>query len=107
MTQTEMGERRVEVLDLHGTLHSVRIVAGSSDLSGMPGHSEGPGLIAYRLFLDSLADRMELLGRRTCYPQGMAPMLLDEGSPAQKSLTGWPIWEEHSRICALHAMRRR
>jgi len=104
--QRELGERRLSVVDLYGDAGAVRLVAGVTDFTGLPGHFEGSGARSFAAFLEALEPRTELLGRRTCQPQHAAPMAEDETSPDRTRASGWPIWEEHSRICSLHRSLR-
>ncbi len=104
--QLEGRQRRVGVLDLHGPDGALRIVSGATDFSHLPGNFQGKGPRSYALFQSWLEQEMEVLGRRVCDPTRSAPGVKPEGGPLEFEITGWPVWEDHSRICALHLAHR-
>jgi hypothetical protein len=97
----------VGVLDLFGPDESLRLVSGATDFSHLPGNFQGTGPRSFALFQSWLAQEMEVLGRRTCEPLRAAPTVKLEDGPTELQLTGWSVWEDHSRICALHLAHRR
>ena len=103
----EGRERRVGVLDLHGAEGSLRIVSGSTDFTHLPGEFQGVGPRSFALFLSKLGQEMEVLGRRICEPSRAPSGVKTKELPEEIQITGWPVWEEHSRICASHLAHRR
>ena len=105
--QHEGRQRRVGVLDLFGPDGALRLVSGATDFSHLPGNFQGTGPRSFALFQKWLEQEMEVLGRRTCEPIRSAPGVQPEEGLSEFQITGWPMWEDHSRICALHLEHRR
>jgi hypothetical protein len=105
--QHEGRQRRVGVLDLHGPDESLRLVSGVTNFSRLPGDFQGTGPRSFSLFQSWLEQELEVLGRRICEPLRSAPGTQSEDNPSEFQITGWPVWEEYSRICALHLAHRR
>jgi len=99
-----VGEAQVAVLDLHGPAGCVRFVAGLGDLRGWPGTETASATMALRRLvqaLPTLLPQVVVVGSRTCGPARDLP-LSAEGPSRQRRvhrLTGWPVWEEHTRLC--------
>ena len=100
------AERRVTVIDLHGPGRFFRLVAGLTDTVGLPGHDPRSALRAFRGLTDGLPELIRgsrVEGTRLCSP-GEAPTIpagYDGSEPIEVS--GWPTWEEHTRMCRLLA----
>ena len=98
------SERRVRVLDLHGPGRFVRVVAGLTDTSALPGHDAGSALRAFNGLVEGIPKilgKCAVEGERTCSP-GTAPPIpdgYDGSSPIE--ISGWSTWEEHSRLARL------
>jgi len=100
----DSGERRVGVLDLHAEGAFFRVVEGITDFAGLPGHHASSARLALRGLVESLGERWpaaRVLGRRVCQP-GDRPVLREgEADTGALEATGWPAWEEHTRLCRL------
>jgi len=97
-------ERRLQVIDLHGPGRFLRLIAGLTDTSSMPGHDERSALRSFQGLTKQIPDWIrscELQSERVCSP-GEAPTIPDgyDGS-APIEASGWPLWEEHTRLCRL------
>lgn len=100
-----VAERRVGVVDLHGPGLFLRLVEAASDPS--PHAPPSPALPRFRAFIDGLAERFPGIyveARRVCRP--MDTPTLREGAEHNEGVevSGWPIFEEHTRMCRLHLL---
>ena len=89
------AERRVAVLDLHLRGSILRIVEDMTAFGALPGHDPSSA----RLSLKGLTGVLSSLGvpvlpKRVC---AAGAQTVSEGGA--QSGSGWPGWEEHSRIC--------
>jgi len=87
--------QRYLVLDLHLKDRLLRVVEGICDFRGLPGHSSSnrQSFLAFQAALQQKWPDLPVVAERTCTGTGQAR----EGGAALAS--GWPVWEEHSRIC--------
>ncbi len=90
-------ESRVGVIDLHFPTMILRIVEGLSRLDALPGSTPGAGARSFRSLLNSLD---------THFPDSHveARRVISSG-PARDAAgveSGWPAWEEHSRLLREH-----
>ncbi|MED5374643.1 MAG: hypothetical protein VX899_26735 [Myxococcota bacterium] len=92
-----LGERALQVVDLHGPDAFVRVVAGISQLPA-PGDS---AIRALRAWLDQWAEdpQVRVLGARSFTPGEPPAPQSDDGQTLEAS--GWPQFEEHSRAARL------
>jgi hypothetical protein len=95
------GERRVQLIDLHGPGSFVRVVEGITDTAGFPGHDPRSALRSIRGLAERLSDlwpaaRVE--GSRSCLPPE-TPQSPQGNDGEQLEVAGWPDWEEHTRAC--------
>jgi hypothetical protein len=95
------GERRVQLIDLHGPGSFVRVVEGITDTAGLPGHDPRSALRSIRGLAERLSDlwpaaRVE--GSRSCLPPE-TPQNPQGNDGEQLEVAGWPDWEEHTRVC--------
>lgn len=96
---TVLDERRVGVLDLWGEdgLH-LRLVEGLTD----SGDSRAP----FRAMVETItaaAPALRLVARRVCRPEESRAA----GEPGEAIIrSGWPTFEEHTRLCWLHLRGR-
>jgi len=98
---SEMPERRVSVLDLYGSGPPLRLVVGVTDFEGLPGHEPSSATRSLKNLVDRLAEvwpGIRVEGRRVCAP--FKAGRLAEGEQ-RAEVSGWPLWEEHSRSCWL------
>jgi hypothetical protein len=89
------AESRVAVVDLHTRSFILRIREGACDWRGDPSADPASQRRSLRRFVDTAADRWPALHvepRRVCEARGR---------PGDTRATGWPAWEEHSRLCRL------
>jgi len=99
-------ERRLGVVDLHGPGRFLRLVAGLTDTTDLPGHDPRSATRAFKGLVEGIPDLIRgcsVKGARSCAP-GEAPPIPDgyDGSrPIEAS--GWALWEEHSRMCRMLA----
>ena len=96
---TVLDERRVGVLDLWGEDGDhLRLVEGLTDA----GDSRGP----FRALVETIitaAPELRLTARRVCRPEESRAA----GEPGEAvSRSGWPTFEEHTRLCWLHHRAR-
>jgi hypothetical protein len=100
----EAAERRAPVIDLHGPAGFLRLVAGVTDTTGLPGHDPSSALLSFKNLLegfDAVWPGAHRLGARSCAP-GLAPAGTEPGADAEVvEASGWPAWEEHTRCCRL------
>ncbi len=90
-------EQRATVLDIHSPLGILRFVEGITQFSGLPGEDPNSQRRSRQGFQELLqAGGLQVLPRRSCSPAHATTE--EDGSTAG---SGWPIWEEHSRICRL------
>ncbi|HND30235.1 MAG TPA: hypothetical protein PLA94_09560, partial [Myxococcota bacterium] len=90
-------EQRTTVLDIHSPLGILRFVEGITQFSGLPGEDPNSQRRSRQGFQELLqAGGLTVLPRRSCSPASATTE--EDGST---SGSGWPIWEEHSRICRL------
>ena len=96
------GERRLQLVDLHGPGLFLRVVEGLTDMAGLPGYDPNSALRSARGFVEAVGDlwpaaRVE--GPRSCLP-GDAPTAEERlGKGDHVEATGWSEWEEHTRCC--------
>lgn len=96
---TVLDERRIGVLDLWAADGGqLRLVEGLSDA--------GDARVPFRSLVEAItaaAPGLRLTGRRVCRPEeGRAA-----GEPGESvSRSGWPSFEEHTRLCWLHLRPR-
>ena len=97
-------ERRFAVVDLHGPGRFLRLIAGITNTSGMPGHDERSAVQSFQGLVERLPEWV-----RSCVVQsdrvcsaGEAPPIPDghDGAAPIES-SGWSAWEEHTRLCRL------
>lgn len=97
----ELGERRASVLDLYGDGPPLRLVVGLTSFEGLPGYVSTSGARSLKNLVEQLQDAwpgIRVEGRRVCAPFKTG-RIADGEDTAQVS--GWPLWEEHSRSCWL------
>ena len=97
-----VAERRVLVVDVHLPDRIVRVVEGIVDLRGDPSHVDGSGRRTLAAWLDAAITRWpdaRVEPRRTC-AAGAATKLSEDG---RQSGSGWPLFEEYSRLARLNA----
>jgi hypothetical protein len=97
-------ERRLQVVDLHGPGRFLRLVAGLTNTTGLPGHDDRSALRAFQGLTEGLPDWIRGCSAResrVCAP-GEAPRIPEgyDGSTAIEA-SGWAQWEEHTRLCRL------
>lgn len=98
----DLGEHRIGVVDLYGPEAAFRIVEGVTELEGFGAHDPRSTRRAFRLFVEGLAERYQsarVAPTRICRWQEAQAPSADEVPPDH---TGWPVWEEHTRLCLLH-----
>lgn len=86
--------RRVTVVDLHTASHILRLTDGLTVL-----RERDPLARALKEFIDVLETSfpgIHIEARRNC----VAP---STGGDNARSTSGWPLWEEHTRMCRIHA----
>ncbi|MCK6507031.1 hypothetical protein L6R53_27265 [Myxococcota bacterium] len=108
-----VGETRLPVVDLHGPGGLVRLVPGWTDLSGLRGLIAEESLSAtlnLRRLLEGMSrvrPDLKVEGSRSCGPSRDLPAP-PEGAGRDRrvhTLSGWPTWEEHTRLCrVLHGL---
>ncbi|MCK6520727.1 hypothetical protein L6R49_04720 [Myxococcota bacterium] len=96
---TVLDERRIGVLDLWGEDGArLRLVEGLTDA----GEARSP----FRAIVEAItaaAPGLRVTARRVCRPEERRPT----GEPGESlSRSGWPTFEEHTRLCWLHERRR-
>lgn len=104
-----IGEARLPVIDLHGPGGVVRLVPGWTDLTGLRGliaeDSMSAALNLRRLVegLSRARPGLRVEGSRSCAPSRELPMQAEGAGRERRvhTLTGWPSWEEHSRLCRI------
>lgn len=90
-------EQRASVLDIHSPMGILRFVEGITQFSGLPGEDPNSQRRSRQGFQELLqAGGLTVLPRRSCAPTGATTE--EDGSTTS---SGWPIWEEHTRICRL------
>lgn len=107
----DLGERRVQVLDLYGDSsqdgtgagqpHALRLMVGMTDFSGLPGSESGSGLRSIRGLEELLKlhfPEVRIEARHTAQPGEHVRPSPDPEQPIQQ-VTGWPQWDEHTRLC--------
>lgn len=103
---TDLNERRVAVLDLHGPREFYRLVEGVTETAGLPGFEVNGARRSLRGFTERLGEwwpELTAVEGRVCQP-GDAPSPSPTGErPDVVEITGWPLWEEHTRLCRLLA----
>ncbi len=102
----DLGETRVPVLDLHGPGVHLRLLPGMTSPVGWPGADERSSLRAFRALIDGLPATFPgvfVEGARACSPPRSLPMQRDAAGKDRQvhTLSGWPTWEEHTRICRI------
>lgn len=103
-TVRDSGERRVGVLDLHAEGAFFRLVEGVTDFAGLPGHHATSSRLSLRGLVEGLGQRWptaRVLGRRVCQPGDRPARGEDVPDGLALQSSGWPVWEEHSRLCRL------
>lgn len=96
---------RVEVLDLHTDDGLLRLVVGLTATAGLPGAVSSSSPRSLKALEETLAredPRVHRFGRRVL----AAPDAAADPSEGSTVVTGWPWWEEHTRLCRLLALRR-
>ena len=90
-------EQRASVLDIHSPMGILRFVEGITQFTGLPGEDPNSQRRSRQGFQELLqAGGLTVLPRRSCAPTGATTE--EDGSTTS---SGWPIWEEHTRICRL------
>jgi len=98
---SELPERRVSVLDLYGSGPPLRLVVGVTHFDELPGHEPTSATRSLKNLVGRLAETwpgIRVEGRRICAP--FKTGRLAEGEQ-RAEVSGWPLWEEHSRACWL------
>ncbi len=99
-TAATVAERRVVVVDLHLPGRIVRVAEGLVDLRGDPAFVAGSARRTLLAWLEGAPRRWpaaRIEARRTC-PGGPAAA----GEDGRLTGSGWPAWEEYSRLAWLH-----
>ena len=99
-------ERRVRVLDLHGPGRFLRLIAGLTDTTGLPGHDPDSALRAHKALVERLSEllvKCRIAGDRSCAPGSAPPMPEGHDGSSPIEASGWPLWEEHSRLARVLA----
>jgi hypothetical protein len=99
-TAGPVAERRVVVVDLHLPGRIVRVAEGLVDLRGDPAFVSGSARRTLLAWLEGAPRRWpaaRVEARRTC-PGGPAAA----GEDGRLTGSGWPAWEEYSRLAWLH-----
>jgi hypothetical protein len=96
------GERRLQLVDLHGPGLFLRVVEGITDLAGLPGFDPQSALRSMKGFIEGLgqlwpAARVD--GARTCLPTDAPTAEEGQQRGDHIEISGWADWEEHSRCC--------
>jgi hypothetical protein len=102
----DLGERRVSVLDLYGEGPPLRLTVGVTHFEGLPGYepSSGPRSMKNLLQqLDTIWPEIHVEGRRVCAPTKTGDAGGEGDDAGVQELSGWPLWEEHSRSCWLRS----
>ncbi len=97
-----VGESRVGVLDLHGEGAFLRVVENITDFSGLPGVVTQSTRRSFQGLLEHLSELfpgVTMSGRRVCQSA--------DGKPSVRAglglvRSGWPLFEEHTRLLRLH-----
>jgi hypothetical protein len=102
------AERRIGVLDLHGPRVFLRVTEGISRLDALPGGEPGSARRSFKALEDGLPAQVpgvRLTPARVCAPGDPPALGVVEASPDGVELSGWPEWEEHTRLVrALHGI---
>lgn len=93
------AEQRIAVLDLHTPSHILRITPGTTRFDGFPTHDPSSPTRSFKHLLDGLeawfpGARVE--ARRVC--------AATNASGDARYTSGWPAWEEHTRIARVHVL---
>jgi hypothetical protein len=102
-----LGESRLGVVDLHGPGVFVRIVENITNFHGFPGAVSGSSRRSLKGFLAQLEELfpgLDLAGRRICQSAEGTPSI-QGGQPLAR--TGWPQFEEHTRLLRINALGER
>ena len=87
----------MRLLDLHSADRCLRVVLGVTALRGLPGHTENSGIKS----LQSLATRVPWPGVRVLPSRTVSSAKTprpDDLSSGLAEVTGWPLWEEYTRM---------
>lgn len=98
-TGTAVREHRALVIDLHLADEVVRVVEGLTELRGVPGAAPGRSGAVFRQLVEALPTLfpgVPIEPRRVCTAGPPTPA--EDGTLRS---SGWPTWEEHSRVCRL------
>jgi hypothetical protein len=91
-------ERRLAVADLHMASGIVRLVEGASSITDVPGAVEGSFRSTLRILLENWAEQeIRTLDGRTASPANHNSHARVDDNGDQR-VSGWPEWEEHSRV---------
>lgn len=102
----DLGEQRSHVLDLHGPGVALRLIEGITDLRGLPGVEGQASLRSWSAMLERAHERwhgLVLEGPRICAAETAPPGAHEPEQDGPLQSSGWPAWEEHTRICRLLA----
>lgn len=105
-TLQESGERRIFVVDLHGEEGIWRLCEGLTDLRGLSGveaHAQRRSLKGLLERADALFPGARLLESRICVPAEPPARRPEEEGLGPQEVAGWPLWEEHTRLCRVLA----
>lgn len=94
---------RIAVVDLHLPDRIVRAAEGLTDLRALEGADAASARRSVKALVEGAAawwPDATVLARKVCAAPATAP-----AGDATVLETGWPAWEEHSRVCRLHLAR--
>jgi len=102
----ESGERRIFVVDLHGEAGFWRLCEGLTDLRGLSGveaHAQRRSLKGLLERSEALFPGARLFESRICVPSEPPSRRPEEEGLGPQEVAGWPLWEEHTRLCRVLA----